>query len=238
MATIETPAQGRDPSGTVTARPLIVVGGGEHARVVAEAAGTQPDAWRVVGYTDPASDAPGVGDGVERLGDDAALATLLASGPSGPSGERPAVILGFGSRLAARRATAAGLGDDVSWAAIVHIAAWVSPTATVEPGAVILAGATVNAGARVGAHAIVNSAAVVEHDVVIGTGCHVGPGAVIGGGTRIGADTLIGLGAAVRDHLSIGDRVTVGMGAVVVDDIPDGVTVLGNPARIRVATDG
>ena len=39
MATAPAPAQARDPRAGVTARPLVILGGGEHARVVAEAAG-------------------------------------------------------------------------------------------------------------------------------------------------------------------------------------------------------
>ena len=56
-------------------------------------------------------------------------------------------------------------------------------------------------------------------------------GAVIGGGTHLGADVTVGLGAAVRDHLSIGDRAVIGMGAVVVEDVPADTTVRGVPAR-------
>ena len=32
---------------------LIVVGGGEHARVVIEAARSQPARWEILGFTDP-----------------------------------------------------------------------------------------------------------------------------------------------------------------------------------------
>ena len=95
----------------------------------------------------------------------------------------------------------------------------------------VLAQAVVNTGARVGRHAIVNSAAVVEHDVVIGAGSHVAPGAVIGGGTRIDEHAFIGLGARVRDHIEIGAGAVVGMGAVVVESIEPGATVVGIPAR-------
>ena len=36
----------------MTARPLVILGVGEHARVVAEAAGADPSAWRVVELVD------------------------------------------------------------------------------------------------------------------------------------------------------------------------------------------
>jgi sugar O-acyltransferase (sialic acid O-acetyltransferase NeuD family) len=235
MATIETTPQGADPRAVVTAHPLVVVGGGEHARVVIDAALSRPEAWTVVGYADPVAPAADRGLDTVYLGDDAALARHLAG--MRPA-DRPALVLGFGAPLGNRRATARSFGPDVTWATIVHAAAWVSPHAALEPGCVVLAGAVVNTEARLGAHAIVNSGAVVEHDVVVGAGSHVAPGAVIGGGTRIGEEVLVGLGAAIRDHVTVGDRAVIGMGAVVVGDVADDVTVVGDPARVRAGTDG
>jgi sugar O-acyltransferase (sialic acid O-acetyltransferase NeuD family) len=228
MATPQTAAQGADPRGRVTSRSLIIVGGGEHARVVADAVRSEPEVWSLVGYTAP--DEPGVAalSSLEHLGDDATVARRLAAVPGS---DRPAFVLAFGGPPAERRAATGTFGPDADWAVVIHRAAWVSDSAVLDPGVVVLAGAIVNAGAHVGSHAIVNSRAVVEHDVVVGAGSHVAPGAVIGGGTRIGEDTMIGLGAAVRDHISIGHRVIVGMGAVVVADVADGATVMGIPAR-------
>ena len=151
--------------------------------------------------------------------------------------DRPWLVLGFGAGE-----TAGALADRLAaterftgarWATIVHARAWVSPSATLEVGVVVLAGAVVNAGAHVLRHVIVNSAAVVEHDVVIGAGGHVAPGAVIGGGTRVHAHAFIGLGARVRDHIEIGAGAVIGMGAVVVESIEPGATVVGIPARPR-----
>jgi acetyltransferase EpsM len=235
MAAIETTAQGADRRAVVTARQLVIVGGGEHARVVIDAARSRPETWTVVGYADPVDPVAGRGLDTDYLGDDAALAQHLAG--MRPA-DRPALVLGFGAPLAGRRATARSFGPDVTWATIVHPAAWVSPGAVVEPGAVVLARAVVNTGARIGADAIVNSGAVVEHHVVVGAGSHVAPGAVIGGGTRIGEHVLVGLGAAIRDHVTVGDRAVIGMGAVVVGDVADDATVFGNPARVHAGTDG
>ena len=241
MATIETPTQGAHHGAVLTARPapgprtIVIVGGGEHARVVADAIRSRPEAWTLTGYTDPAGPNPAMDPSVAHLGDDAPLQARWAASAAD---DRPALVLGIGGDPAARRRAIAAFGDDAPWAAVVHGAAWISPSAEVGPGAVVLAGAVVNAGARIGRHAIINSHAVIEHDVHVGERTHVAPAAAIGGGTRLGGDVLIGLGAAVRDHIVIGDGAVVGMGAVVVADVGPGQSVMGVPARVRGSSDG
>lgn len=217
----------------MTARTLAIIGGGEHARVVADAARSGSDPWRVLGIVDPAPvSAPGAD--LAELGDDDVFAARLRSMDAA---DRPMLVLGVGGDVAIRRRLKdrfAGLG---SWATVVHAAAWVSPTATVEAGAVVLGGAIVNTGTRIGAHAIVNSGAIVEHDVVVGGFAHVGPGAVVGGGASIGDGAFVGLGARVRDHVDVGPDAIVGMGAVVVADVPGRSMVIGVPARVTRTVD-
>jgi len=132
----------------------------------------------------------------------------------------------------ARESAVASDGGTEAWANVVSSAAIVSPDALGGDGIFIGPGAVVNRGAVIGRHSIVNSGAIVEHDVSLGAFVNVNPGAVIGGGAVIGQRTVLGLGCRIRDHITIGSDVTVGMGAVVVADVPDGVTVMGCPARI------
>jgi len=231
MATTQTAAQAPDHGAGLIAAPLIVLGGGEHARVVIDAARSQGDRWVVQGYVAPEAGAAATPD-VPWLGDDAALAARLED--LAPD-DRPWLVLGFGGgettgALEVRTATTERY-TGVQWATVVHATAWISPNAKLENGTVVLAGAVVNTGAHVLGHAIVNSAAVVEHDVVIGAGSHVAPGAVIGGGTHVHEHAFIGLGARVRDHIEVGAGAVVGMGAVVVESIEPGATVVGIPAR-------
>jgi maltose O-acetyltransferase len=47
----------------------------------------------------------------------------------------------------------------------------------------------------------------------------------------VGERVHVGIGAAVRDHVTIGADAVIGMGAVVVADVAAGTTVVGNPAR-------
>ena len=238
MAPLPSATQAADPAGSVTSRPLLLIGGGEHAGVVLEAAGTMPDAWHIVGFTDPEAAAGVVAlADAEHLGDDAGGLGRFAHLPPD---ERPSLVLavgGAGDPGIRRRLSDAidRLAPGSRWATIVHASAWVSPTATLDDGVVVLAGAIVNAGARIGRQSIVNSRAVVEHDVRIGPFVHVGPGAIVGGGARIGADVSIGMGALIRDHVEVGDRAVVGMGAVVVGEVAPGTTVFGSPARPRDA---
>lgn len=213
MAPLETAAQAADPDHSVNRRRLVILGAGEHALVVADAARSGSIGWDV-----------------EEFADEAAEPALMARIADAAAVDRPALVIGFGSRATAT-AVAARFDEHATWATIVHDTAWVSPSAVLDPGAVVLAGAIVNAGARVGRHAIVNTGAIIEHDVSLGDFVHVAPGATLGGGTTVGEHADVGLGAAVRDHISIGARAAIGMGAVVVSDVPADAVVVGNPAR-------
>lgn len=207
---------------------LILIGGGEHARVLAEAAASHPELWRVLGFVDP-QPCP---ETERRLGlrafasDEEALREVNSAW----------FVLGIGRIRSAelrRKLVARYSAAGARWATVVHRTAWVSPTATLASGAVVFAGAVVQTGAALGAHAVVNTGAVIEHDVIVGDFTLAAPGVAVGGGTVIGSDAYLGLGCRIRDHLQIGCGVTVGMGAVVTRSVRDGVTVTGVPARER-----
>jgi len=63
----------------------------------------------------------------------------------------------------------------------------------------------------------------LEHQVTIG--------AEKGESPSIGDDVFIGAGAKIVGAVRVGNAVRIGANAVVVDDLPDGVTAVGIPAR-------
>ena len=209
---------------------LVLIGGGEHASVIAEAVALQAERWQIDAIVDPLSSSLAEQLGVKALKTDAEAIDFL---------EGRHVVLGLGAvNCSGLRSRVAARYDlhKVAWATIIHPSAIVAPSAQIGPGTVILAGAVVNSNASIGAHSILNTRCVIEHDDVLGSFVSIAPGAILGGGTSVGEGTFIGLGAMVRDHVKIGANVLVGMGAVVVGNIEDGAILAGNPARQRPKT--
>jgi len=84
----------------------------------------------------------------------------------------------------------------------------------------------------VGSGTFVDNLVHIAHNDVIGCGCRIAAGVVFGGSVSVGDRCFFGVGCMIRDQVCIGSDVFVGMGSVVVGDVPDGVVVLGNPARV------
>ena len=209
-------------------RALVLMGGGGHAAVVAEAAramGLEP-----VGCLD---DDPGVHAALQRL--DLPLLGAIDDLPHvlesmGPDVSIHAAV-GDNDR---RRAWLDRTGEfaDVSCPSIVHPSAVVSPSAQLADGVFVAPRAVVNARAEIARGVVVNTGAIVEHDCVIGPCTHLAPHSTLSGDVRIGESCLIGSAAVVLPGLDIGHRVTIGAGSVVTGDLADGVTAVGIPARI------
>jgi acetyltransferase EpsM len=207
---------------------LIVVGAGEHGRVVIEAARSKSEEWEILGFVDPQS-CPETASkfGIPDLGAEESVRRAARES------DDVRLILGVaGTRVSPKRSSIVEwFGAGVRWATVMHTVAWVSPSAVLGEGTVVLPYAVVHTGATVGRHCIINTGAIVEHDVRLGDFSSVSPGVAIGGGTIVGESSYLGLGCRIRDHIEIGRSVTVGMGAVVVKSVEDGETVMGFPAR-------
>jgi UDP-3-O-[3-hydroxymyristoyl] glucosamine N-acyltransferase len=71
----------------------------------------------------------------------------------------------------------------------------------------------------------------VAHNVTIGKHSMLIAHAMIGGSTTIKDRVWIAPSSAIRDHITIENDAFVGLASVVTKDVPEGVTVVGSPAR-------
>jgi UDP-3-O-[3-hydroxymyristoyl] glucosamine N-acyltransferase len=71
----------------------------------------------------------------------------------------------------------------------------------------------------------------IAHGVVIGENSLIIANAMIAGSVTIGKNCWIAPSASILNQKKIGNNVTVGMSALVLKDINDDITVMGNPAE-------
>jgi len=135
-------------------------------------------------------------------------------------------------RTLADRVAAAGFED----LTLVHPGIGVDPTVRIGRGVVVCAGSVLTVDLSIADGVQINIGCTISHDVSIGAFATLAPGVHLSGAVSVGEEAQIGTGAVVRNGtlarpLRIGRGAVVGAGACVVDDVPEGETVVGVPAR-------
>lgn len=147
------------------------------------------------------------------------------------------VSIGIGDG-AARRAIAAKCEKDGLRFAEIRARSHVRyHNVAVGEGAIVCEYTIISTNSRVGRHFQANFHAYVGHDCVVGDFVTFAPRVNCNGWVVVEDDAYLGTGAMLRQGsrekpLVIGRGAVVGMGAVVTRDVPPGVTVIGNPARV------
>jgi sugar O-acyltransferase (sialic acid O-acetyltransferase NeuD family) len=114
---------------------------------------------------------------------------------------------------------------------IIHPSAELSTSAVIGCGTVVLAKSVINIDTKIGDACIVNTGSTIDHDCIVEDSAHICPGVNISGSVSVGFGCWIGVGASVKQGVNIGRRSVVGAGAVVIADVLDCLTVVGNPAK-------
>jgi len=115
---------------------------------------------------------------------------------------------------------------------LIHPSTSVSKRSSIGKATLLKPYSVVDAGVSIGQGCIINSGSTISHGCTIGDGVHICPGVNIAGDVSVGNQTWVGIGASTIQGVKIGEKTIIGAGAIIVDDIPDNVTVVGNPARI------
>jgi sugar O-acyltransferase (sialic acid O-acetyltransferase NeuD family) len=119
---------------------------------------------------------------------------------------------------------------------IIAPSALVGPGCEIGDGAILCDNTIVTASAVIGKHFHSNIFSYVAHDCVIGDFVTFAPRVSCNGRVHVHDGAYIGTGAVLREGkpnepLVIGVGAVVGAGAVVLNDVAPGTTVVGMPAR-------
>ena len=148
------------------------------------------------------------------------------------SGEDLSFVVAVGNSALRRELFIAGLESGLKASEpLIHKSASISGTANLSLGTHVNQLASVGSNTTIGMNCQVNRACSIGHDVMIDDHVSFGPNATVCGGVFIGTGALIGAGSVILPSLKIGNSAVVGAGAVVTKDVPEGVTVVGNPAK-------
>jgi len=104
--------------------------------------------------------------------------------------------------------------------------------AEIGPGSMIAKMVSIEQNAKIGSYVSCAPLVSIAHDTIIGEFTTILPNAAIASWNEIGQEVLIGAGSVTNTYIKIGNRATIGLGAVILKNVPEGATAIGNPARI------
>ncbi|WP_201597406.1 acetyltransferase [Psychrobacter vallis] len=208
-------------------KPLVIIGSGGHASVIAEILLNQGrDIVAVVSPIQVYENSPL--KGITRLVSDESLLDTY-------SPDQIELINGIGAIP----------GNDThfrlfnyfsehgyTFSSVISPHAIVASSAKLAQGVQIMHGAIIQTNANINRNCLINSGAIVEHDCSIGPHNHIAPNATLSGGVITGSQVHIGTGANVIQSIKIGQQSVVGAGCTVVRDVPEKQVIV--PARNRI----
>lgn len=146
--------------------------------------------------------------------------------------EKNYAVIGIGDSKIREKVVYRQLPAETEYPVIIHPSARISKWVNIGRGSIICAGNIITCDISIGEFATINLGCTIGHDTIIGRFFTANPSVNISGSCTIGDFVNAGTNAAIRQGISICNDVVIGMGAIVIKDISEGGTYIGNPARL------
>lgn len=150
--------------------------------------------------------------------------------------EDSSFVISFADPALRQLKTQQVLSDGFSLFSVQAATAIIGENVVLGEGSVISDFAMITADARIGVGFQCNIYSYIAHDCVVGDFVTLAPRVAVNGRVEIGDGVYIGTGATILpgedgNPIRIGAGAVVGAHALVTRDVPEGVTVVGMPAK-------
>lgn len=141
------------------------------------------------------------------------------------------LLLGVGSPATKSKLDGVAAERGLEWSNFAHHSAVIADDSNLGPGSIVCPQAVVGPGVTLGRLVTLNLCTTVGHDAQIGDYSSLMSHADVTGWVTLGKGSYLGSHASVLPGLTVGAGAVLGAGSVSVKDVPEGVTVVGVPAR-------
>lgn len=199
-----------------SAQPVLILGAGGLGRELffwAQAAGLKP-----IGFIDDNAHALEAYTGYCPIVGSVATAPLTAP-----------ILCGIGQNPLRIRCIETLKARGATFASCIHPTATLL-NATLGEGAIVGPYAYIGADTIIGDFLFLQMHALIGHDVRIGDFLRMDVGSFVGGYATLGNDVTLYTHAKVMPSKKVGNHVVIGAGSLLLNNLPDEVTVFGSPA--------
>lgn len=206
---------------------IVLVGAGGHAKTIVDTLERSKE-YEIAGFIAPQNIAEKVYRGYRILGHDEDMEAIFTTGIF-----NAIIAIGFIGKSDLRNRIYKEMKKiGFRFPVIKDLTAMVANDVKIGEGSYIGRNVVINAEGKVGKNCIVNTGAIIEHECVMGDFSHLSVASVLCGQASVGTNVFIGANATVLQQKRVGNECVIGAGAVVTENIPDGSTAVGIPARV------
>lgn len=115
----------------------------------------------------------------------------------------------------------------------IHPDTHIHKSVEVGKGVYVLPGTYIMPFAKIGDFVLISMGVNIAHHTIISQGCFFSQGSNVGASILFKEGVFCGIASTIMTGVKeIGVNSLIGAGSVIIKDIPDGATVVGNPGRI------
>lgn len=178
--------------------------------------------WQIAGFLDDNPDA------LKGYGKKAGIVGKITDYHPQPGEE---LLCAIGQPAVKRRVVESLLAAGAVFRGYRHPSVILGDNVLLGRGVVLCPGVILTSDIMLGDYVLFNCHASAGHDVKVGAYSTVSGHCDLTGFVSLGEGTFLGSRATIIPSKKVGNGATVGAGAVVITNVPPGITVFGNPAR-------